>query len=230
MIIDFGPTLRLLDAEDPRVAKTHKPGFIAGLHDHYALTETAGAMHGIEIRFTPIGARLFLGIPLADIANRVVGLDEVLGSAGPRLTERLWEAPDWPGRFTLLDEFIGARIADAPAVDGSAAWTWRQLDAAGGLLAIGHLAEQVGFSHKHLIAKFRREFGLPPKALARVLRFNRAVELLETGRLANWTEIALGSGFYDQAHMIRDFRQFTGLTPGAFARERDPGGALLDPG
>jgi AraC-like DNA-binding protein len=85
------------------------------------------------------------------------------------------------------------------------------------------LAAEVGWSRKHLAARFHEQVGLAPKALARVLRFRRALRLLG-GAGAQRSDVALRCGYYDQAHFNRDYRAFTGTTPGAWLRERAAGG------
>ena len=93
---------------------------------------------------------------------------------------------------------------------------------------IGALASEIGWSRKHLIARFREHIGLPPKTAARVLRFGRAVQQIESAERVRWAEIAYECGYYDQAHFNRDFREFTGGTPSEFLARRIPdGGGLL---
>jgi AraC-like DNA-binding protein len=81
------------------------------------------------------------------------------------------------------------------------------------------LAAEVGWSRKHLAARFHEQVGLAPKALARVIRFRRALRLLDAPG-APRSDVALRCGYYDQAHFNRDFRAFTGTTPGAWLRGR----------
>src|SRR5690606_8520409 len=94
LIFDFGPTLRFLDGAGALAAR-HAGGFLAGLHDVTVLTETAGAQSGLHVNLTPLGARRLLGLPMAELANRVVGVDDAFGPAGRRLSERLAETPGW---------------------------------------------------------------------------------------------------------------------------------------
>jgi len=95
----------------------------------------------------------------------------------------------------------------------------------GGRASINALATEPGWSHRRLIARFREQIGLAPKAAARVLRFDRAVTALRSssGGLA---EIALDCGYFDQAHFNRDFRELAGTTPTAFLESSRESGAV----
>ncbi len=230
LIVGLGPPIRVIDPRDPAGASGTRHSFVAGLHNAYMLTESGGAQRGLEVTFTPIGAHLFLGLPMDALANRAVELDDLLGAAGRRLAARLREAPTWEARFTLLDAIIAARLADAPAPAAGVAWAWQRLNETGGCLGIGALAAEVGCSPRHLIAQFREQIGLPPKTVARVLRFQRAIRLLERDDGARWAAIAHDCGYCDQAHFIRDFRAFAGRPPGEFLGRRlpDGGGVIGD--
>ncbi|QRK11256.1 AraC family transcriptional regulator [Archangium violaceum] len=222
LIIDFGPTLRILDPRQETVVARHRAGFVAGLHDSFALTETPGSSSGVQVNFTPLGARRFFGLPMEELACRVVGLEDVLGAEGRLLTERLQDAPGWEERFSLLDEYLAARLTAARGVPEWVAWAFRRIEESGGLVEVGTLADSLGFSHRHLIARFREHVGLPPKLLARIVRFERLLEQVKSGGRPAWGELALEHGYYDQAHLIRDFRQFTGSSPREFLLRQLP--------
>jgi AraC-like DNA-binding protein len=96
-------------------------------------------------------------------------------------------------------------------------------------MEIGALAREIGCSRKYLASRFQEHVGLAPKSVARVLRFERAVRMLgRAGAGVRWSELALACGYYDQAHLIRDFRQFSGQTPGAYLRARLEGRPSAD--
>jgi AraC-like DNA-binding protein len=221
MILDFGPTLRLVDAAEKLVA--HAGGFVAGIDDGFTVTETPGAMSGIQVNFTPIGARLLLGRPMHELARQVVSLPDALGPDGRHLTERLHEAPGWPARFRELDRILLARLRAAESLPPWVAAAWDRLEASGGKVGVADLVEEIGYSRKHLAAVFREHVGMPPKAIARLLRFQRALEAIRAGRAGDLSRLALDLGYYDQAHFTREFRTYAGLTPAECRRRQGPG-------
>lgn len=222
LIFDFGPTLRFLDPSGAAVTARHAGGFLAGVHDTTVLTETVGAQSGLHVNLTPLGARRLLGLPMAEVANRVVGVDDAFGAAGSRLVEALLNAPDWPTRFDILDAAVLRRLAETDPASRLAVVGWRRLQATGGRIAIGDLAAELDCSRRHLIAVFRDQIGLPPKTVARVLRFHRAIELYDRGLCAGWADVAHECGYTDQAHFINDFRHFAGVSPTVFLASRRP--------
>jgi AraC-like DNA-binding protein len=218
VIIEFGPPIRLVDPADESRSERYPGGFTAGMTDTTAITEHDGFQCGMEVKFTPIGARLFFDFPMAELANRIVSLGDVLRPAERDISARLSDAGDWDARFDLLDRFIAGRIARARARTELADWAVRRIEESGGQLDIRALATELGYSQKHLISLFRDQVGLPPKLVARLYRFDRVIEHLRAGAAGSWAQIALACGYYDQAHLNREMRLFTGTTPTA-ARE-----------
>ena len=106
------------------------------------------------------------------------------------------------------------------------AWAWRQLAQSDGRIAIASLTDELGWSPKRLIARFRAQIGLPPKQAARLLRFQRASEDLAPAAASDWCAFAQDYGFYDQAHLINEFRRFAGDTPDGLLRRRLPMGGF----
>lgn len=91
-------------------------------------------------------------------------------------------------------------------------------DGTGGTARIAALAEEIGWSRKHLAGRFRSELGLAPKPLARMLRFHQACRLVRSGTASDWAGIAAESGYADQAHLAREFMVMAGESPTAWAR------------
>jgi AraC-like DNA-binding protein len=215
LILDLGPGWEI---ESPAEAGFRRlESFVAGLHAAPSIVRAAAPAWGcIELRLTPLGARRVFGLPMHELANRVVELEDLLPGAG-ELTSRLRDAHDWETRFDLLEAFLVRRLADsappAPAIE----WSWHRLRRTGGRVPIAELASELGWSHRRLISRFREQIGLAPKTVARVFRFDRAVGALRSPSPRRLADIAFACGYFDQAHLNRDFRELAGITPTEFA-------------
>jgi AraC-like DNA-binding protein len=211
LIIVFGPGFTLWDREAPRWRRLDR-SFIAGLHRHHSLVGSAGRALCMQVDFTPWGARRFLRTDMAELADRVVDLNELTGAFADRLEERLAETESWEARFDLVERAIMQRIGERDD-EPLAAQAWSRLAASHGGLAIEHLARDLDCSRKHLAMLFRRHVGLPPKTMARIFRFERAMQRLAAGRFRSLADLASDCGYADQAHFNRDFARFAGETP-----------------
>ena len=214
LILGFGPSLRITDPRNGSVVR--RRSFVAGVHDSYVVTESPPYQHGIEVRLTPLGGYSLLRVPMHTLANRAVALEDVLGPEASTLADHLVSLPDWEARFDRLDGVLLRALGEGRAPSPTGAWAWQRLEESSGRVPIGALAGELGCTRKHVAQRFRDEVGVSPKTLARVLRFNRAVHLLRD-RGIGLADIALRCGYSDQAHFNRDFREFAGLAPGAFA-------------
>ncbi|MGW3350379.1 helix-turn-helix domain-containing protein [Nonomuraea rubra] len=186
--------------------------FGGGLGDRFTVTRVAGPSEGVEVFLTPFGARRLYGVPMRHLTNRVVPIGDLLGPQADLMVERLAGTSSWRARLALADRLLCERIAAGPALGPELPWAWARLVESGGRLGVSSLAESLGWSHRHLVARFHDQVGLPPKTAARVIRFGRALRLLRAGTAP--AEAAAECGFYDQAHMNREFRVLGDTTPG----------------
>jgi AraC-like DNA-binding protein len=145
------------------------------------------------------------------------------------LAEQMQAAPTWDDRFAALDSALGARLAHVRTPSPEVAWAWRQLTISGGRIPIATLGDELGWSPKRLITQFREQVGLPPKHVGRLLRFQRATNLLATTGTPDWGALARQCGYYDQSHLIHEFQRFAGDTPHGLMRRRlATGGGFAD--
>ena len=225
IILSLGPTIDV--AYPQRGAAPLRLGcFVAPLHDTWAQTSFTGRQEGIEVNVSPLALHMLLRVPMHEITNGVVDLEDLLGREAGLLVERLAGLPRWEPRFALLDEVLSARLSEARVVlSPSIAWAHGRLRAAAGAVPVAALAQELGCSRRHLVAGFREQVGMPPKRLARILRFERVVSLLDRSGGEGFGDIAAACGYYDQPHLNRDFRQFAGASPGEWLARRMPGGA-----
>jgi AraC-like DNA-binding protein len=173
-------------------------------------------MAGLQVDLTPLGARMALGVPMHELARRSVELEDVIGGEARTLADRLHATPSWDERIDLVTRALERRLRDAAAPPPDVAWAWSRLEETDGRTRISELAATLGCSGKHLAARFREYVGLPPKLVARTMRFRRAARLLADHPL---DEVAYACGYYDQAHLDRDFREFAGTTPTVYRRD-----------
>jgi len=178
-----------------------------GLHDEAVIITHDGFQHGVQCDLTPLGLRALFGMPAGELSATTVGLDALDAPAG--LRERVQGAPTWLDRFALLDELFGAMVRPVRQ-QVEVAWAWQRL-AAGAPVA--EIAAEVGWSRQHLSARFAAEYGLTPKVMARVMRFERANRMLRGEVRPTLTEVAAACGYTDQAHFNRDWRALCGATP-----------------
>ena len=213
LMFSFGAPIRLYDLSD-RTRYSDVGSFITGAYDASQLVGSAGTSGAVQVNLTLLGIRRIVGRPLADLKNRAVPLDDVFGPRARELSEQIAEARSWEARFELVDQFLAARLALDSRIPREVQAAWRALVSPRGQVRIRDVAQDVGWSHKHLIDRFRAELGLSPKGVARILRFGRVVQTLKAGPVPSLAELALACGYYDQAHLHRDARKFAGVTPG----------------
>jgi AraC-like DNA-binding protein len=196
---------------------------VAGLHDRPAEIAHGEPQTGLQLRLTWRGARALFGVPAGELAGDVVDLEALLGRRTQPLLARLAGAPGWPQRFAILDAEFAALAARGPGDRGvlpEVGYAWDRLEETGGNLRISELAREVGWSRRHLGEKFRAEVGLAPKTAARVIRFETACDKLRGPHRPSLAGVAADTGYVDQAHLSRDFRDLAGTTATAWLAER----------
>jgi AraC-like DNA-binding protein len=164
-------------------------------------------------------AEAVLGVPASEVAGRIIALDELWGDAATQpLFDRLISARTPTDAAAIMENTIAERLAQ---VDDARAKPHLALKAAEKLVNtnVNTVAVDLGVSERHLRRIFREAFGVSPKAYAKLARFNRALHAAREGGCASWASIAAASGYYDQAHLIDEFRTIAGVTPRALLGE-----------
>lgn len=188
--------------------------FVGGLHLRPASVAHPGRGAGISVELSPLASRALFGAPASALASQVVDLADLLGPKAAELRERLSEAGSWAERFAVVDRVLASILRDTPPAAGEMVRAWTSLRDSGGRLPISAVAEEVGYSRRHLGERFSAEFGVAPKAAARVLRFERTCGLLDRG--LSLAQAAAAGGYYDQAHLTNEWRELAGQSPAAW--------------
>lgn len=215
LIIELAAPLLAAGAADGDTIMHSATAFVGVPGRGPASTWHAGAQHCLEVRLTQLGVYRLFG-SMSDLGGRIVALDALWGSPADTLTARLVAVSSWEERFDILDGVLGAAFADGPEPDPEVAHSWGRLQRARGDLAIRELVAETGWSRGRLAARFRAQTGLTPKAAATLMRFDHAVQLLD-GMPSSLASVATSCGYYDQAHLNRDFRALAGCSPTQWA-------------
>lgn len=219
VIFDVGQRQQLhFYATDGTTRLTVPPAFITGSHTASYVSKIMAGEPVMAVHFRPGGAFPFLGIPLGDIEDAYIGIDEVWGADGRDLHERLIDTSSAEIRFQILEEFLLSRPWLSADLQPSVAATLAAIED-NPSIRMAEIHDLVGMSAKRLIAVFRAEVGLSPKAYARVRRLQAALRLLGEGPVGG-ARIAAEIGYFDQAHFVRDFESFTGMTPTQYTERR----------
>jgi len=192
--------------------KTQPQSFIAGQITGPLLLRSEGRTRTLGIRFHPHGATRILGMPVRELTDAEVPL----GDISPRLHQRFARLGDLsPSQgLAALDDIVDECTRDhaEDEEDSLVSAAVGAFERAGGLMSIGDVADYVGLSQRQLQRRFLDAVGILPKLFCRMQRFQRVFRAMEAPHV-DWVDAAVDCGYYDQAHLIRDFREFSGKTP-----------------
>lgn len=211
LILNLSEPYRLYDRQGTPTLVDR--AFVSGIQSDYLVIESPPVIRHVGAAFTPAGLGALTDV---QVARRVQDARNVLDGIDG-LAARLQSADMTPAKaLGELSTFLErSRRADPDAV------AQRALDAVHDRpdIGIAELAGSIGISHRTLIERFRSATGITPKAYAQLWRFHRFVLAVQAGPDApDWATLAAVAGFYDQPHVIRAFRRFSGWTPAAYYR------------
>ncbi|MGE0025758.1 MAG: helix-turn-helix domain-containing protein [Thermoleophilia bacterium] len=219
VILDLGDGWSIGDARRPDGPLDRFGPFVAGLTDFPVAVEHPGRAHCLQVDLRPRAARRLLGVPMHELANRTVALDDVLGAGARDLVARVAETEGWAARFALVQDAIATRLGAAAPLRSEVGWALGRVAGAARPAQVGDVARELGWSHRRLIAAFRDEVGLPPKRVARIARFERARAVLAADPSADLAGVAARCGYADQAHLSREVRELAATTPARLRAE-----------
>jgi AraC-like DNA-binding protein len=221
-IVTLDGRVDLAAMPDPRQPPASFTTLAGGLHARPALIHHDGNQHGIRLGLTPLGARVLFGLPAGELATMVLDLGSLWGPTAGALVERLRAARTWTDRFLELDDVLARVTSRDAGLRPELDWAWRRMTVSNGRVGVGTLAAEIGWSRRRLGERFRREFGLSPKVAGRVMRFEAAHRLLRARRRPGLADVAVRCGYYDQAHLHREWRELAGCTPAQWLAEEFP--------
>jgi len=220
LLVILGPPLRMTEPRPGAVPQEIAGAWLSGPHERPIINEPTAETHVVGAMFRAGGIAAFLDGPADALANRIVPLHEAsttLG-VGEELVESFGAGLTAGEALRTMSRRLSAAIAPPEH-----ARTWRRAIEAltsHEFESVGEVQESLGVSRRHFVAEVRRRAGLNPKALQRIARMRRMLEELDASKPIHWSREAVGAGYSDQPHAIRDFRAFTGMTPAEYVRRR----------
>ncbi|HLR85081.1 MAG TPA: helix-turn-helix transcriptional regulator [Nocardioidaceae bacterium] len=226
----------IVNLDTPIVAGTHAhadrdgtarayDNIVGGLHLEAAYLFQPDRQAGIQLGINPLRARALFGVPAAELADTANDAESVVGTSLNRLRDRVGNEPDWSARFDLVRRYLLDRLGVAPSftaprTEVAAAWRW--MLGHGGCGRMDDLSRHVHLSGRQLSKLFRAELGVTPKAVNRLIRFHRARTIIQEHAMAGGlsiSDVAHATGYYDHAHLTREFGEFLGCSPSAWLSE-----------
>lgn len=165
----------------------------------------------------------FYPFPISELTDIVVEADLVFGKKFHDLREQLLTSRSVERMFHLVEMFLLQQAGNALPTDGAARcirYAVSNMIRKPMLRRVHQLSEEIGYSQKHFISLFRQQVGILPKQYLRIMRFQRVISTMENHESLPWRDVALESGYYDQAHFIHDFKRFSGFTPGEYLKRK----------
>jgi AraC-like DNA-binding protein len=208
LILNFGARF---SQHDEGQLKLQPRSFLVGQMTGPILISPTGPVQLLGIRFHPGGTLPFLRLPLHEITDQIVDLGGLSSKLERELLGASAQSPSLPEKLTAVEAFLTNQLLNAKENSWLMMLAGRIVDS-NGLVSVDQLASDAGISSRQLERRFLREVGLGPKLLGRIIRFQQVFRAVEQCNSA-WAEIAIDCGYYDQAHLIRDFNQFARQTP-----------------
>jgi AraC-like DNA-binding protein len=211
---------RIYDRENLDQCVRLSGAVLCGPHSSFFVIDTAQQDSVIGVHFKPGGAFPFFKMPASELHNLHVSLEDLWGREAGLLRQRLLESQTPGKKFQVLEECLLARafrpLQRHRAVD-CALGLFRNIHTAP---AMADLADQLGMSSRRFIQLFSHEVGLTPKLFARVRRFQQVLQQIRKGAEFSWADMAARCGYYDQAHFIHDFKEFSGINPTTYLAQK----------
>jgi AraC-like DNA-binding protein len=211
---------RFYDRRNTNECENLRGAVISGAHSEFTVIDTAEQASVLGVQFKPGGAYPFLGMPANELRNSHVSLDALWGAGGVDLRERLLEAATPEEKFRIVEKALLAQASDSLAAHPALEYALQEFRNLPKLRTISSVIHSIGVSKRRFIQVFDERVGLTPKLFCRVRRFQSALQLMARGGKIEWADLAVDCGYFDQAHFIHDFTDFSGFNPSVFLHHR----------
>ncbi len=193
--------------------------FLIGQLTRPYIVEPLGVTGTFLVRFHPNGFLPFSTIPIKEMENTAVPLDKLFGKEGEEIGEKILNASTTSERISLIESFLLKYLTDRQTIDKIVKSTIETILNANGQFSVNEFSQQNHINRRQLTRKLSSAIGLSPKQLSKTIRIQATLKKLLTKEVTSLTDLAYENEYFDQAHFIKDFKEFTGLTPKEFYGE-----------
>ncbi len=210
----------IYDNETLKEIQSCRHVWFSGMRNHPITIPSGRDSEMFVINFHKGRSYPFVQMPLYDLTDSVVDGELVLTHGIIDLREIILETALIPGKFRAAETFLSKKFAKKLIVNPFIEFAVNKIIQSPNAISISHIAGKVGYSQKHLIKLFKDNVGLTPKGFLKIIRFQKAIQEIEVTKKPDWTGVAFESGYFDQAHFINDFKQFSGFTPSQYLQKQ----------
>jgi AraC-like DNA-binding protein len=213
----------IYDNETLTEIQTCRHAWVSGVRTQPITIPSGRGSKMLIVAFKKGKAHPFYGLPMSELADKVVDADLIFGKRIHDLREQQLNTNSILQMFNLMEKFLlqqagGSLDANIPAK--CVEFAVSNISSQPNILGFQQLSSQIGYSQKHFIDLFKKQVGVSPKQYLKIMRFQKAISEIEANKSIHWSRVALESGFYDQAHFIGDFKNFSGFTPNEYMKRK----------
>jgi len=195
---------------------------VVGMQSRFALLETAALQHIMSVVFWPGGTRGLFDVPADAFYNGVVPLEQVWGCEATGLRDRLRDTRSPAAKFLVLEAALRRRRRERLQLHAAVRYALGRFQSVPHIRSVLDVSKDTGLSRRRFAQLFREQVGITPKLYCRLHRFQRVLNHIASGAPVDWADVALAGGYCDQAHLANEFRDFSGITPGAYLATGHP--------
>jgi AraC-like DNA-binding protein len=215
LFVNLGGPVVLRDTDPSVPPEVLTDGWFMGMWTRRFLVEYPARVRIVGVHFKPWGISPFVDVSAAELRDRWVPVDAVWRRSVDRIRNQLGELASPTETLRAVEEELRSRLAPSRGLD-LVLHTGGRLESAHGAVPVGALIATAGVSSTHLAAQFTSHVGVTPKRVARIYRFSRLILSVDGRRPVDWSALAQAAGYFDQAHLGKEFKDFTGHTPTAY--------------
>jgi AraC-like DNA-binding protein len=202
---------RYYKSADTKNVVRNSAAVLVGPHARSTIIDTHEQRWLAAIEFRSSGAAQFFSLPISELCNQVVSLDNLWGRDGALLRERLLESPNPHAKLRVLEELLLRFFT--PVADPVVQYAASALHAG---LPLSQVVSGTGLSPRTLQRRFSSQVGITPKRWARIRRLQKVLRAIRRSPRPIWHDLAIEYGYADQAHLVHEFRDLADITPAGY--------------